>query len=115
MSKKRLTRDDVLNVKDIVQEEVYVSEWKGSVLVQSLSGKKRSQIMNYAMSDKGKMDSMKLYPALMVAGCVEPEFTREDSEAINERNSGALEKVCKVIMRLSGISQDDLEEAEKNS
>ena len=115
MPKKILTREDILNVKDIQQEEVFIKEWGGSVTVQSLSGKRRSEIMDACMSDKGKMNTGKLYPALMVAGCVEPVFTRADSEAINERNSGALEKVCKVIMRLSGISADDLEEAEKNS
>ena len=115
MSKKRLSRDDILNVKDIKQEEVYVSEWDGSVLVQSLSGKRRSEIMDYAMNDKGKMDTEKLYPALMVAGVIEPEFKRADSEALLEKNSGALEKVCKVIMRLSGISADDLDDTGKNS
>jgi len=67
------------------------------------------------MNDKGKLITEKLYPALMVAGVVEPEFKRADSEALLEKNSGALEKVCKVIMKLSGISIDDLDEAGKNS
>lgn len=115
MNKKRLTREDILNVKDIKQEEILISEWNGSVLVQSLSGKKRSEIMDYAMNDKGKLMTEKLYPALMVAGVVEPEFKRADSEALLEKNSGALEKVCKVIMKLSGISTDDLDETGKNS
>ena len=115
MPTKRLTREDILNVKDIRKQEVFVSEWNGSVLVQSLSGKKRSEIMDYAMNDKGKLITEKLYPALMVAGVVEPEFKRADSEALLEKNSGALEKVCKVIMKLSGISTDDLDEAGKNS
>jgi len=115
MTNKRLTREDILNVKDIRKQEVFVSEWNGSVLVQSLSGKKRSEIMDYAMNDKGKLITEKLYPALMVAGVVEPEFKRADSEALLEKNSGALEKVCKVIMKLSGISTDDLDEAGKNS
>ena len=115
MSNKRLSREDILNVKDIKKEEVFVKEWNGSVMVQSLSGKRRSEIMDYAMNDKGKLITEKLYPALMVAGVVEPEFKRADSEALLEKNSGALEKVCKVIMRLSGISADDLDETGKNS
>ena len=115
MPKKRLTREDILNVKDIAQEEVFVSEWSGTVLVQSLSGKKRSEIMNYAMNENGKLDSMKLYPALMVAGVVEPVFEKTDAEQLNEKNSGALEKVCKVIMKLSGISTDALDETVKNA
>lgn len=112
---KMLTREEILNVKDIKKEDVFVSEWNGSVVVQSLSGKKRSEIMDYAMNDKGKLITGRLYPALMVAGIVEPEFKRADSEALLEKNSGALEKVCKVIMRLSGISADDLDDTGKNS
>jgi hypothetical protein len=111
---KRLSREEILNVKDIEQKEVSIPEWKGSVLVQALSGKKRAEIMDACMNDKGKMNTEKLYPALIVAGCIEPEFKKADAEALNNKNSGALEKVCKVIMKLSGISQDDVEEAEKN-
>ena len=111
---KRLSREDILNSKDLEKKEVEVSEWQGSVLVQALSGKKRSDIMNSCMNDKGKMDLNKLYPALMVAGCVEPEFKKADAEALNAKNSGAIEKVCKVISALSGINQDDVENAKKN-
>jgi len=110
----RLSRDAILNAKDITQEEVEVKEWGGTVLVKALSGKKRSDIMESCMNDKGKMDLNKLYPALMVTGCLEPEFKRADAEALNEKNSGAIEKVCKVISRLSGINQDDVEGAKKN-
>ena len=110
----RLSREEILNAKDIEQEEVFVEPWGGSVLVQALSGARRADIMDACMDDKGKMNTKRLYPALMVAGCVEPEFSKADSEALLDKNSGALETVCKVIMRLSGISQDDVEEAEKN-
>lgn len=116
MAKKRLSREDILNAKDIVQEEVYVKEWGGGVLVQSLSGQARSELFNYAMNDKGKLDTMKLYPAMMVSGVIEPEFSRADAEAILSKSASALEKVCQAIMRLSGIGEDDvIDEAEKNS
>lgn len=111
----RLSREAILNCKDIEQQEVYVKKWDGSVLVQALSGKKRAAIMDGCMNSKGKMDTEKLYPALIVAGCVEPEFDKADAEALNGKNSGALETICKVIMKLSGISEDDVEKAEKNS
>lgn len=111
----RLSREQILGAKDITQEEVFVKEWGGSVLVQSLSGAKRAAILKVAMSDKGKIDTGKLYPLLMVEGVAEPKFEKADVDALNEKNSGALETVCKVVMRLSGISADDLEDEEKNS
>ena len=111
---KILSRDEILNAKDLQTEVVFVKEWGGSVSVQSLSGKKRSKIMDSCMNDKGKMDTNKLYPALMVGGCIDPEFKPADAEALNEKNSGALETICSKIMKLSGISKDDVEEAKKN-
>jgi hypothetical protein len=111
----RLTREQILNAKDIVQEEVEVKAWGGSVLVQSLSGAQRAAVMKVAMGKNGKVDAAQLYPLLMIEGVVEPKFSKADIEALNDRSSGALETVCKVIMRLSGISQDDIEEEEKNS
>ena len=51
---QRLTREDVLNAKDIVQEEVEVKQWGGSVLVQALSGKKRADILSTCMSEKAR-------------------------------------------------------------
>lgn len=111
----RLTREEILNAKDIEQEEVPVPQWGGDVLVQSLSGTKRAAIFKACMGKNGKMDSSKLYPMLMIDGVVDPQFTKADADALNEKNSGALEIVAKAIMKLSGISQDDVEEQEKNS
>ena len=110
---KRLSRDDILNAKDIEQKEVEVKEWGGSVLVQTLSARRRSDIMDSCMDDKGKLIITKLYPALMIAGCVEPKLQKADVEVLNEKSSKAIERVCKVIMELSGIAEDDLT-TEKN-
>jgi hypothetical protein len=110
----RLSRESILSIKDITQEEVTIPEWNGTVLVQSLSGKKRSEIMDACMDKNGKLTTGKLYPALIVAGCVDPEFSKGDAEALNEKNSGALERIGKAVMRLSGIAADDLDTAEKN-
>ena len=111
---KRLSREEILNAKDLETREVEIKEWHGSVLVKALSGKKRSDILQTCIDDKGKMDLNKLYPALLVAGCIEPEFKKADAEALNEKNSGAIETVCKVISSMSGINQEDVEDAKKN-
>lgn len=109
----RLSREDILAKKDIVEEEVEVEQWGGSVMVKSLSGKERARVVDECTNKKGKYITTKLYPALLVAGCVEPRFTAEDADALNSKNSGALETVAKVIMRLSGIQADDLDDEEE--
>jgi len=109
----RLTREQILSIKDVQEEEVYIEQWGGSVLVRSLSGNERNRILNICMNKKGKMDSSKLYPLLIVAGCVDPAFSKEDIDALNNKNAGALEKLAKVIMKLSGLGPEDLEEDEE--
>lgn len=111
---KRLSREDILNAKDLETEEVEVKEWGGTVLVRALTGKKRAEVLEYSINDKGKVDLNKLYPSLLVAGCVEPEFKKADAELLSEKSSGAIEKVCKAISRLSGINEGDIEESKKN-
>ncbi len=110
---KRLSRDDILNAKDIQTKEVEVKEWGGAVLVQTLSALQRSDIMDSCMDEKGKMSIKQLYPALLIAGCLEPKLEKTDIDALNTKSSKAIERVCKVIMELSGITEDDIK-TEKN-
>ena len=114
MKYERGTREAILSNPDIVEEEVDVDAWKISILVKSLNGLERAKLVEDCTNKKGKMSISKLYPALMVAGCVDPKFTPEDASKLNEKNSGALEQVCSVIMRLSGIARDDIDDEEED-
>ena len=110
----RLNREDILNAKDIKDTEVEVPEWGGTVLVRTLTGAQRAAVLDGAMGEDGKVSSLELYPRLIVAGCVEPEFSKADVEALNEKSASAIEVVAKAIMGISGISKDDVEKSEKN-
>lgn len=112
-------RDKILSSDDIKAEIVKVEEWDVELEIKSLTGKARAKLMNETMNNNGKMDMEKLYPQLVIACTYDPEthkrvFEINDRDLINTKNSGALERIAKVAMRLSGLDADSVEKAEKN-
>jgi hypothetical protein len=110
----RLTREQVLNAKDIQQQEIEVKEWGGTVLVQSLSALQRRQIIKSCTDKDGILDPVKFQTAVIVAACVDPKFERADIDALSEKKAGIIAKLAESIAEVSGFSVTP-EEAEKNS
>jgi hypothetical protein len=110
----RLSREQVLNAKDIQQEEIEVKDWGGTVLVQSLSALQRRQIIKSCSDKDGVLDSVKFQTAVIVAACIEPKFERADIDALSEKKAGVIAKLAESIAKVSGFN-DTPEEAEKNS
>jgi hypothetical protein len=113
-------RDTILNANDLKEELVEVPEWGCSILVRSMTGKERSNLFSVAIDAKGKLDFEKAYPVIIIASAFDPEtkekvFTTADMELLNGKNAGAMEKVAKVAMRLSGLDTESAMAAEKNS
>lgn len=112
-------RDRILSARDMKSEIIYVEEWDVKVEIRSLTGKTRAHLMSSAMSSNGKMDFEKLYPELIIATTYDPDtgnqvFNKSDREAINTKSGGALEKIAKVAMELSGLTEAAVDNAEKN-
>lgn len=112
-------RDKILSAKDLKAEKVYIEEWDVEVEIRSLTGKSRANLMSEAMDKSGKMDFEKLYPELIISCTFDPEsgdqvFNKTDKEVINSKSGGALEKIARVAMKLSGLTEESMVEAEKN-
>lgn len=116
-----LTKADILAVSDIPQETVPVPEWGGEVLVRGLTGKQRDDFEASLMRGQGRKQHMVLdnvRAKLCVLTIVDENgnrlFTDGDLRALSEKSAAALDRVCAVSMRLSGLTQEDVEELEKN-
>lgn len=112
-------RDKILNADDIKTEEVTVQEWGVNVKVKGMTGKSRSNLLEVCVDKDGNMDFEKLYPLLLIGTVYDPEsdekvFEAADHDALNEKSGGALEKVAKVAMKLSGLDEGSAGKAEKN-
>lgn len=120
VEKKISLRDKILAAKDLKSERMYIEEWDVEIEIRSLTGKTRAKLMSVAMDGRtGKMDFEKLYPELIIACAYDPEsgepiFNSTDREAINAKSGGVLERIAKVAMELSGLTEESVVEAEKN-
>lgn len=117
-----LTRDQVMAAEDLQTELVPVPEWGGEVIVKALTGRERDAFEASIAGDRtGKRARLNLenVRARFVAACVVDErgqalFYPSDVELLGEKSAAALQRVFEVGQRLSGLSNEDVEELAKN-
>ena len=113
-----LSRESILGADDRKTEDVAVPEWGGTVRVRALSGTERDAYEAGIVQLRGdgtKTVNLKnLRGRLVALSCVDDEgnrlFTDEDAIALGDRSASALERVFDVARKLSGLSEDDVEE-----
>lgn len=112
-------RDKILAAPDIKSEAVFIPAWDVTVEVRGMTGQQRGAFLQEVMLKNGQMDFQKMYPLLLVLTVFDPEngepvFKMGDIDAVGGKSAAALEQVCQVAQRLSGINPEDVAEAEKN-
>lgn len=119
-----LGREAIAAAVDTVYEEVEIPEWGGSVRVKSLSATERDAFEATLVATEGKKNRTNLVNirAKLVAACLVDalgaRIYADPSVGVNElgqRNGAAMDRIFTVCQRLSGMSQKDIEELEKNS
>lgn len=112
-----LSRDQIRQVNDIQSEVVAVPEWGGDVIVRAMSGTERDRFEQSNIAGKGKNRDVNLrgYRArLAIWSCVDEQgaflFTEKDEDWLGAKSAAALSRIVDVASRLSGISDQDVEE-----
>ncbi len=117
-----LTRDAILEAPDLSFEDVAVPEWGGVVRVRGLTGAERDAFEASVVERKGRetrMNMANLRARLAALAMVDAEgkrlFNDADVAALGKKSGAALHRVFEVAQRLSGITEADISELEKNS
>jgi len=117
-----LTKELILQAKDLPIELVEVPEWGGSVYVRGLTGAERDSFEAGIVQLKGKSQTvnMKNVRAKLLQLTIVDEngnrlFNVEEIASIGAKSAMALERLFNVASRLSGITPEDAEELAKNS
>jgi hypothetical protein len=117
-----LTKEAILTADDVQFEDVEVPEWEGKVRVRSLAGIERDALEASMIEGKGKNANVNLanLRAKLVARSIVDEegkrvFEDQDIAALGRKSAAALNRVYEVAQRLSGITQEDVDELTKNS
>ena len=85
-----------------------------------MSGRARARLLKQAVQADGTMDFETLYPSILIACCHDPDtgelvFGEEDLAWINEKSAGPVEKLAQIGMRLSGLTQEAVDEGKESS
>lgn len=118
-----LSADDILALDDRPFEDVHVPEWGTYVRIQGMTGAARDAWETSVYEHKEKTGSV--IPPNMRAGLVarcavnaetgEPLFTSKQITALGNKSGKALDRLFEVAQRINGITEEDIEELEKNS
>ena len=118
-----LKKADILAVQDLQFEDVEVPEWNGTVRIAGLSGEAAMSFSDrmVELDTKGKVKSVKVgnFMAELLAMTIvndkfEPVFEEADIKALGKKSAAVLKKLSDVAMRLSGLGETAIEDAEKN-
>lgn len=117
-----LTREQILTADDQVVEDVPVPEWGGVVRVRGLTGTQRDRFEGEAVEQRGRKTKLnfenlraRLVSLTVVDGDGKRMFSDADVAALGQKSASALDRVFAVAQRLSGMSDQDVEELTKNS
>lgn len=116
-----LTRDLIAAAPDITTEIVEVPEWGGAVQVRALTGAQRDSWESSVVRMEGdkRIFNMADLRARFVQLCVvnadgDLLFGPSDIEWLTGKSARALDRIFRAGQRLSGMTEQDLQEMEAN-
>lgn len=118
-----LSRDQIFAIDDSRIERVEVPEWGGHVYVRMLSGTERDAFEAATVTRKGKgktETNLVNMRARLAVLCVCDEsgkrlFADADATALGRKSAAALDRITDVALRLNGMTEESVEDAEGNS
>ena len=112
-----LNREEILDADDIVMELVSVPEWGGDVWVKGITGKARDEWEAGIVSTTGKSTTVNMRNVraklCAISICDDEKkllFTPSDIKELSGKSAAPLQRCFVVAQRLSGLTDDDVEE-----
>ena len=115
-----LSRDQILGAEDRRYEVVNCPEWGGEVRLRSLTGSERDEWENSLVrqvGDKRRLNARNMRAKLIALSAVDGDgqllFSPGDVIKLGSKNAAPLDRLFEVCQRLSGVSDEDVEELEE--
>jgi len=114
------TLQTILETNDLQERRITVPEWGGvEILLRALSTAQVRALRKESAGADGKIDELLLTVHIIIAcaydsGTGEPLFQRTHRDALMGKAPKVIERISTEVMRLSGLSADAAEVAEKN-
>jgi hypothetical protein len=113
-----LSKAQILGSKDLPEQVVDTPEWGGQVIVKAMTGTQRDAFESSIIED-GKVSLDNIRAKLVVRSVVDDKgallFDDNDVIDLGKKSAAVLDRIYAVAQKLSGITDADIEELEKNS
>lgn len=111
-------RDDILQADDLEREQVHVPEWDLDVWVRGLTAAERdayeAEVVQLDDAGDVHMDRQNARAKLVVKCTVDEDgqrvFEPGDVDLLGEKSGKAVDRLFDAAQRLSGITEEDLDE-----
>ena len=112
-------RDQFLSVAQVPQETVHISELGQDVLIKGRTAQESEEFQSSVMGENGEMNIVGSTARTVIAQVYDPEtgekvFSPQDETALNNAPASLLNKIFRVVQKLSGEQQGAKEENVKN-
>ena len=121
MEQQKSLREAILAPRALKRETVHVPEWDVDVVVQELTAAERDAFEASCLTRKGKKmepNTANLRAKLIVQTLRKEDGTRifgdGDVDEVGKLSAAAVNRLFEVASRLSGLTEEDVEELEKN-
>ena len=117
-----ISKEQLLSVDDLLIEEVDVPEWGGTIRVRALSGTERDAFESSCVKNNRKgntsVDLENIRARLCALAIVDEKghrmFNADEAKELGKKSAVALQRIFEVATRLSGITEEAIEELEGN-
>ena len=104
---------------DIAEEVIHVEAWGVDILVKAMTARDRARMVEQAGGDAG-INLEQILPDLVILCSYDPEsgeriFLPSDRDALLAKSADPIEKIALKAMALSGMSEDAVDAAGKDS
>lgn len=117
-----MSKEAILGNEDLPVESVFVKEWKADIYLRGLTAAERDQFESTLFSGEGKdrkQNFSNMRARLLVLTICDEKgnrlFADTDADSLGKKSASALNKLFIKAQELSGIGQEDVREAIKNS
>lgn len=126
MKREFLTRDAMLAADDLETRDLYIPEkgWEGWIRIRTLTAAEKDGLeigmvlatTNGKTGETRQLDNIRarFVAAAVVDGEDRKLYSVDDVEALGKKAAPALSRIFAAIQDMNGISDDDIEEMEKN-
>jgi len=109
-----LTLEGIIKADDVSEEKFWIPEWKGYVVLRSMSQRQIDRIRKTAKSRSGKYNESMLQAMVTMAGMVKPEVkSTVDYDVLKDKSASAMSRIFNRIMNTSLDTEDSAAEAEE--